>query len=59
MKEKKLKPCPFCGHINHNEAITWQIYHQEYFVTCYKCKSRGPSKKVFEKAITAWNKREK
>ena len=51
MKDKKLKPCPFCG----GEAEV--LDHINYYVGCSNCgvSTKGYGKEI--KAVTAWNTR--
>jgi Lar family restriction alleviation protein len=62
VKEKELKPCPFCG----QEARIAQSTFGDYFVECRNCAARtrtvlcaqGSPKNIRRKlAIDAWNQR--
>ena len=65
----KLKPCPFCGGESKLEITTecWGHgeYHENYFIKCMRCGSRGKSEVVYDKTprqceadcIENWNRR--
>jgi Lar family restriction alleviation protein len=48
----ELKPCPFCG--ADGEILGVEEY---WLVSCEYCDAQGPTKKIEQEAITAWNKR--
>ena len=62
---KKLKPCPFCGQRETNNATL--RFEENYgngtpedywcFISCGKCLTEGPASKSHSAAARKWNKR--
>jgi Lar family restriction alleviation protein len=64
MKEKELKPCPFCGEGPHHPLHVlryWSNNEQVFFysVNCNWCGGQAGGSRTKSKAIAAWNRRAK
>lgn len=68
IKEKELKPCPFCGWTKLRIGQKTRYSKVAYFVICNKCHARGGSSgasiysyegqnKAKNEAIRKWNER--
>ena len=53
MKNRELKPCPFCG----SEARVYSGYTDCCGVTCQKCTAKVYGYKTIGGAKRAWNRR--
>ena len=58
MKERQLKPCPFCGH----EASVYRTHNGGYFAGCSAASDTcicgaGVIRDTKESAVTTWNRR--
>ena len=51
---EELKCCPFCGAI---DAHHQSEYGDESQFVCAVCDARGPMKRAYADALTAWNRR--
>ena len=57
-----IMPCPFCNGLGEVEYDDTGHYHGsrgDYYVECSDCRARSGKCYPKEKAIEAWNKREK
>lgn len=52
--DEKLKPCPWC---ESTDAHHQSDYGDESQFVCAVCDTRGPMKRSYAEAITAWNTR--
>jgi len=53
---KDLKPCPFCGKSEHEDAQL-QPFTPEHYVRCQNCGAYGPWADTIKGARELWNKR--
>lgn len=53
MKNKELKPCPFCG----GYATSGENVYRKYQVICRKCLATSITSINENEAIDAWNRR--
>lgn len=49
-----LKPCPFCGAIEHLSATADE---EKFWITCDACAMMGPDGKSYDRAAELWNER--
>lgn len=54
MKNKELKPCPFCGGIAY---IQKHSYRYAYWIKCYDCGVETEAYGFEDEAIKVWNRR--
>ncbi len=57
--EPELKPCPFCGRMEHKiiSELVYQGGGMVYYVRCGACSACGPTEDTRRVAIDSWNRR--
>lgn len=55
MTDKRLEPCPACGHAHPIVGAYSKNGHQHFQIICPKCKCAGPKLSSYKGAMIGWN----